>query len=150
MSTICEPLDLEVGCSMPTGWLASTLIGWLVAVAQSPSSGHCKSRLFLLTPTPLNAHAPSLNPHIMQNPEAAYDPKRSQCFAIPYPPPDDATWHGYPFINNVHFFADDRVAGFLKVRPRSRMLAMGIRGILPCRLAQTAWSGACHVPTEMI
>eukprot|EP00955_Chlamydomonas_euryale_P086486 364218-Chlamydomonas_euryale.AAC.6 len=37
----------------------------------------------------------------------------SQCFVVFYPPPPEEIWHGYPFINNVHFFADDRVAAIM-------------------------------------
>eukprot|EP00195_Chlamydomonas_chlamydogama_P006615 CAMPEP_0202903444 /NCGR_PEP_ID=MMETSP1392-20130828/24466_1 /ASSEMBLY_ACC=CAM_ASM_000868 /TAXON_ID=225041 /ORGANISM="Chlamydomonas chlamydogama, Strain SAG 11-48b" /LENGTH=389 /DNA_ID=CAMNT_0049590625 /DNA_START=8 /DNA_END=1177 /DNA_ORIENTATION=+ len=39
---------------------------------------------------------------------------QSQCFVVSYPPPPQEIWHGYPFINNVHFFVDDRVASILK------------------------------------
>ena len=35
---------------------------------------------------------------------------KPQCFAILYPLPPAEIWHSYPFINNVHFFADDRCA----------------------------------------
>ena len=38
----------------------------------------------------------------------------SQCFAVLYPVPPDSIWHGYPFINNVHFFADPLVAHFFE------------------------------------
>ncbi len=45
--------------------------------------------------------------------DKVYNPKISQCFAITYPPPPHSIWFGYPFINNVHFFADPRVQRIL-------------------------------------
>lgn len=35
------------------------------------------------------------------------------CYVIIYPVPPQHIWHGYPYINNVHFFADGRVASIL-------------------------------------
>jgi hypothetical protein len=43
----------------------------------------------------------------------AWQPSEPQCFAIIYPVPPDHIWKGYPFINNVHFFADRRVSNIL-------------------------------------
>lgn len=37
----------------------------------------------------------------------------AQCFVIVLPPPDANQWHGYPFINNVHFAASPEVEEFL-------------------------------------
>ncbi len=45
--------------------------------------------------------------------EGIFNSTQSQCFAVSYVPPPTAIWHGYPFINNVHFFADPRVQRML-------------------------------------
>ncbi|KAG1665442.1 hypothetical protein FOA52_005784 [Chlamydomonas sp. UWO 241] len=37
----------------------------------------------------------------------------SHCYVIYYPVPPPEIWHGYPFINNVHFFADERVRAMI-------------------------------------
>lgn len=39
--------------------------------------------------------------------------KKPHCYVIPYPPPPQKIWHGYEFVNNVHFFADPRVSSLL-------------------------------------
>lgn len=38
----------------------------------------------------------------------------SQCYSVVYPQPPPDVWHGYPFINNVHMFADPLFAGYLQ------------------------------------
>ena len=35
------------------------------------------------------------------------------CYVIPYPLPPHEIWHGYEFVNNVHFFSDPRVSSLL-------------------------------------
>jgi hypothetical protein len=46
--------------------------------------------------------------------ESQWIEQHSQCFVIFYPAPPNAIWHSYPYINNVHFFSDERVAEVLK------------------------------------
>jgi hypothetical protein len=47
---------------------------------------------------------------------ATYADPSSACYAIYYPEPPDSIWHGYPFINNIHFFIDPRVQKILTSR----------------------------------
>jgi hypothetical protein len=39
--------------------------------------------------------------------------KPPQCYVVAYPLPPHEIWHGYEFVNNVHFFADPRVSSLL-------------------------------------
>jgi hypothetical protein len=45
----------------------------------------------------------------LDEPFARYADVDSHCYVIFYPEPPSEIWHGYPFINNVHMFADERV-----------------------------------------
>jgi hypothetical protein len=43
-----------------------------------------------------------------------YDPSTSQCFCVEYAPPDnDPRWLRYPYVNNVHYYADPAVSHHL-------------------------------------
>ncbi|GIM08485.1 hypothetical protein Vretimale_12492 [Volvox reticuliferus] len=38
---------------------------------------------------------------------------KSTCWVVPYPPPPESVWQGYPFVASYHFLADPRVAHLL-------------------------------------
>ncbi|GIL52724.1 hypothetical protein Vafri_8513 [Volvox africanus] len=39
--------------------------------------------------------------------------RTSTCWVVPYPPPAERVWQGYPFVASYHFLADPRVADLL-------------------------------------
>jgi hypothetical protein len=53
------------------------------------------------------------NPIDLESFELNPSDKKPMCYSVLYPTPPDPLWHGYPFINNVHFFGDNAVARLL-------------------------------------